>query len=647
MPDLLSVPAQSVEELRRDVERLRLLHSITLEFNATLDFDELLPRVFDRVLAALGAEGGSLWIAEGDLLHCRLALGGAAAAKLVGASMPVGTGFVGDVAQKQRTTMVMEAVRDPRFQAATDGTDDSLSSTVMATPMVAGGVTVGAIQVVNKRAGSGVFNEQDKELLEGLAAAAASALRNAKLHGSERRAHDLALLLEISREITATLDLDRVLQSVVNLASRALQFDRGAVALYEKGSCEVRAVTGQETVDPKDPRLQDLVARAEWAAGRGEALYLTDSEDPASDAERMFVGIFGQDLATDQVRSALYLPLKDEEGVLGVLLFESAAPEFATESQREVAAILANQTGVALRNAQLYHQVPMVDALGALAARKRALLALPRHRVQAYAALAVLLIAAVTLIRWPLRVPGEGPVLRPGGYTPVRVLVDGVVERLAVREGSRVLRGDLLAVLRATPLAAEREATAADAVTADRLAALAASRGDAAKERLHRIRAESLRRELALLDQELGLTSVRAPVAGSVLSPRVEERAGASLAEGDLLLVLGRADTLELEFGVAQQDVLRVRPGQQVRLRVDALPSRTFTGLVTSIAPLPYEGVEGVRYPVRASVANPDGLLKPEMAAHARVLTEPASALTRVVRAPARWVRLLWWRIWS
>src|SRR5688500_14406665 len=136
MTDLLSVPPASLEELRREVDRLRLLHSITLEFNATLDFDRLLPQVFDRVLAAVGAGGGSLWIAEGDMLHCRLAVGGAGA-RLVGTTMPVGSGFIGDVAQKQRTTMVIEAVRDPRFQEATDSTGDTVSTTVMATPMIA------------------------------------------------------------------------------------------------------------------------------------------------------------------------------------------------------------------------------------------------------------------------------------------------------------------------------------------------------------------------------------------------------------------------------------------------------------------------------------------------------------------------------
>jgi multidrug efflux pump subunit AcrA (membrane-fusion protein) len=127
----------------------------------------------------------------------------------------------------------------------------------------------------------------------------------------------------------------------------------------------------------------------------------------------------------------------------------------------------------------------------------------------------------------------------------------------------------------------------------------------------------------------------------------MEERTGTSLAEGDPLLVLGRTDTLELEFGVPQQDIMRVRRGQDVRLRVDALPSRTFNGRVTSIAELPLAQDGQVRYPVRAAVANPDGLLKPEMAAHARVLTEPASTVTRALRAPIRWVRLMWWRIWS
>jgi GAF domain-containing protein/multidrug resistance efflux pump len=628
----MSAPATTTDELRDEVERLRLLQSISLEFSASLDFDQLLPTVFNRVVAALGAEGGSIWIADGELLRCRIAVG-ERGDQIVGAQIPVGTGLVGDVAQQQKTTMVTREAEVPL--------------NIMATAMVAGGVTVGAIQVTNKLTGDGMFDEHDRALLEGLAAMAAISLRNAQLHASEKRAGDLALLFDISREITATLDLDRVLHSVVNLASRALPFDRAAVALYEKGKCEIRAVAGEEKVDPKDPRLQDLVARTEWAAGRGETLYLVERIAPGSDAERMFVTIFGPDLETDGIEAGLYLPLKDEEGVLGVLVFESRTAEFASPSQREVAAILANQTAVALRNAQLYHQVPMVDALGALAAKRQALRAMPRRRLGIYAAIAALSLIALVLIRWPLRVAGNGAAFRPAAYAPVRALVPGVVQRIPVTEGSVVARGAPVAYLRSTTLRAEREATTADAASADRLAALAASRGDASEERLHRIRADALRREVALLDEEVELTTLRAPVSGTVLTPHVEQQVGRSLEEGDLLLAIGRTDSLELDFGVAQRDVGRVRPGQEVRLRVDAMPQRTFTGRVRSVAPVPADSADDIRYPVRALVGNPDGALKPSMGAYVRVLTDPASAVTRLLRGPVRWARLTWWRFWS
>ena len=111
--------------------------------------------------------------------------------------------------------------------------------------------------------------------------------------------------------------------------------------------------------------------------------------------------------------------------------------------------------------------------------------------------------------------------------------------------------------------------------------------------------------------------------------------------------MVGRTDSLELELGVEQHDITRVHVGEEVRLRVDALPQRTFSGRVTSIGALPAGDSTTVTFPVRAMVANESGLLRPGMAAYARVLTAPASVLGRVTRAPIRGIRLLWWRMWS
>lgn len=640
-PSSTTLPTDgSSDELRL----LRLLHGISQDFNSSLDFDELLPKVFNTVLSAVGAQGGSIWIAEGDVLRCRLALG-AASQRLVGSEVPIGAGFVGDVARRQRSTIVTDAMQDPRFEARVDRSSTMVTTTVMAAPMVVKGETVGSIQVTNKVTGDRIFDERDREVLEGLAASAAIALRNAQLLQSEKRARNLALLLEISREITSTLDLDRVLHSVVNLATRALPFDRGAIGLYDAGRLDIRAIAGEEEVAPKAEPTRRLAARGTWALERGESFYLTDRARPISDGERAFVSAFGGDLAADDVGSGLYLPLIDEQGRLGVLVFEAAAAQFATETHRELAGVLANQTTVALRNAELYQQVPLAEMLGAIGRTRRSLLALPRRRRQAAVLGAVVLLAAITLIRWPLRVVAVDPVFRAGAHTPVRPLVEGSVERVLVREGEAVTRGDPLLELRTLELRGDREATAGALAVAERRAAAGAARGDAVEERLYRSQADAVTRELQLLDEQLAAATVRAPVAGLVLSPRPEDLVGRRPEAGETVLLIGRTDTLELEFGIRQRHLDRVRAGQEVRLRVDAHPQRTFNGRLTFVGPLPGETRSEPVFHARAAVANPGGELRPGMAAHARVLTADASFLGRVLRGPVRWARLLWWRI--
>jgi multidrug efflux pump subunit AcrA (membrane-fusion protein) len=156
-----------------------------------------------------------------------------------------------------------------------------------------------------------------------------------------------------------------------------------------------------------------------------------------------------------------------------------------------------------------------------------------------------------------------------------------------------------------------------------------------------------LRRDVEVLDEQIQSSVIRSPVHGIVLTPRPEERVGSHADAGDVLAVVGRTDSLELEFGVDQRDVTRVHAGDEVRLRIAALPQRTFAGRVVSIAPLSSGPGNSVSFPVRAVVANPDALLRPGMAAYARVLTEPASVLGRLGRDPVRALRLWWWRFWS
>jgi biotin carboxyl carrier protein len=598
------------------------IHSALLELTATFDVQELETKTLSFARAILHADRASAWVERDGALTCWVASGDGAE-QMMGGSLPFDT-LEGSLDREEGMTVLVAP-----FRPVTNAS--------------------GALRVARDLTAHGAFTTAERTVFTRLADVAGLALRNAERAASNDRTQDLQLVMEMSREIGSTLDLDRVMRAVVNLAMRAITFDRGAIALYERGKCDIRALAGVEKFDPEDPELQDLAVRGAWAAGVGEAFYLSDRTDAASDAERLFLKIFEGDLQADDVASGLYLPLKDDEGVLGILLFEAERPEFATERQRELATILANQATVALRNAQLYHQVPLADTLGAFHAKKEAFLALPARRRLTWAVIAVVVIGSLTLIQWPFRVEATAPVFRPNVRTEIRPLVDGVVERVFVAEGARVARGEPIVQVRDVEQRTGRDAAAADAAAAEREAASASARGDAAEERLQRMRADALHREASLLDEQVRAALVRSPVSGIVLTPRPQERLGSWVDAGSQLLVVGRTDTLELDFSVDERDIGRVRIGDEIRLRVDAFPQRTFVGRVTVIAPLGVSAeANGLpEFPVRALVPNDSELIRPGMVAYARVLTDPASVMGRVIREPWRRMRLFWWRIWA
>src|SRR5260370_35709225 len=83
------------------------------------------------------------------------------------------------------------------------------------------------------------------------------------------------------------------------------------------------------------------------------------------------------------------------------------------ESKEVLLAILVNQATVAVRNAQLYRQVPLPGFLRPFAERKQKFMEIPRRRRLAWgvgvAAVLIILIA----VPWRLRVEGPPPIL-PG-----------------------------------------------------------------------------------------------------------------------------------------------------------------------------------------------------------------------------------------
>ena len=193
----------------------------------------------------------------------------------------------------------------------------------------------------------------------------------------------------------------------------------------------------------------------------------------------------------------------------------------------------------------------------------------------------VLLLGAV--IQRPITVTGPYSVA-PAERFALVAPDSGVVFQLFAPEGTLVAAG--APVVRIRNLALEREAEAAgraaDSLVAretqarargaeGEVARLAAARG------VETARADGLARRLADL-------TLRAPVRGLVLSARSDTLAGRRVSVGDTLLLLGRADSVEVSIALEGAGASLVRRGQPARLIGYADPSRRISAPLASVA---------------------------------------------------------------
>jgi len=621
--------------MMRAIERLTNLYDLSKAFGSTIDWKALTGLIVRKAADFASAEMASLWFLEGT----EVVLAAHAVNENYEVESPreaVGATIVGDVLADQTP---VRRNRIPEAEGA--GSEEGLQS-VLAVPLVEEDVSVGSLVLANKRGRHPEFTAEDEELLQDVARQAVRALRTARQHEAEKKVQELDALLAVSREITATLDLDKVMQTIVNATSALITYDRCAIGILEKGKMRLGAISGAADVDRGKPEVRRLEELLQWVFFSGANVSVTQGEDgriladrPAT--EEKFRAVF----AETGLRSFYGVLLADEEGKLGVLAFESREPLVFDEETRDLLQILVNQATVAVRNAQLYQQVPLAGFWKPLLERRRKLVALPKRRRNAWIAVAgaILLVA---LFPWRLRIAGPARIL-PGSRAAVTSGVDGVVAAVHKHEGDRVDAGEVIAILRDEAYAAHLAESEAGLAVAESNIARHREAGDAASMFEAQSQREELLAKIGFAREELARTRLKAPIAGILVTPRIEERVGQYLRRGSEFCVVADVGTITAEVAIPEEDSALIRPGQRVSLKLNPFPTRTFPGEVSRLGARVREEGEERFLIAEAKADNSQGLLKTGMVGTGKVWAGRRSIATLVLRKPARW---LWRKVW-
>jgi len=152
-----------------------------------------------------------------------------------------------------------------------------------------------------------------------------------------------------------------MLQTIVNAPQAVIPYERGAIALEHRGRFKLSAVTGTTQVNVDHPDIAPLNDLLQWVSLSQEVLHVRQRGDEV-DADRAETAAkFKNYFAQSGMRGFYAMPLIDDTGRVGVLRSNRVIPIFLSPAHIEILQLLASQATVALRNAQMYKEVPFIS----------------------------------------------------------------------------------------------------------------------------------------------------------------------------------------------------------------------------------------------------------------------------------------------
>ncbi len=641
--------AEQYEEQRQNlldsIHRLSQLYDLEKSLNETLDFEPLLELIPVKVAAMLPCQAIHLWMFDGGRLRLVSASGEDETVE-VGAAEDAGEGYVGDMAE-EGVPLLINDPQDPRLATRNQRAPGGPPVTdVLLVPLIehapdGGESELGVLEAVNKEGGAG-FTDDDLFFMNSMSETVTSALKNASLMHAERKLEILEALVHVSSEITSTLRLDHLLQIIVNSPQSVLPFERCSIALDNRGRLQLKAVSGMATIPHGDVQVEHLRTLLQWLSSYDRQLLIRQHEEEPESEEAQVRAAIGKHFEASGYRALFALPLADDQGRVGLLLYESTDPDFLEVAHVEMIKVLAGQTTVAIRNALLYREVPLINLLAPLVQRKQAFLRSDRKRQGVILGTVVAVILLLVFCPLPLRVSGTA-VVAPQSVATLAAPVEGTIANVYAREGQHVSRGEVLATM--DDWSWRNQLTAAQAKYE---AAMLAMQGDlahhSAKAGEDRTQADFLFAEMERSQLRIANAQLRSPIDGIVMTPDLQNAVGEHLDAGAAFAQVLNLASARINIAVDQEDAKLVQAGQKAAIKLNSFPAQTLHGQVFSVSPEAQPSSDGRVFYAHVLLPNGSAQLRTGMDGRAKIFAGFRPAGFVLLRAPALW---LWKQLWD
>jgi multidrug efflux pump subunit AcrA (membrane-fusion protein) len=431
-------------------------------------------------------------------------------------------------------------------------------------------------------------------------------------------------ILEILRRAGSELDFAKACRIAVDDLRDYLGCSRVFLATRHRFGLQMRAVSGMARIDGKS------TSHAPFEAAMREAVQADTRLDFRPDSARAADTAAHEMLQAQTAAAQLTtVPFTRQRGA--ILLEWDAAPDPRAAALLEATAPFLAAFGDLLDRAR---------PNPALHAAQRVWTRLSAHRRRAAAIVGVALAA---LLAFPFHYPIKADCrLAPTVKRVIAAPFHGQLKKSFVLPGDHIEAGAPLAEmenrelkLKEAELIAAREKALKQR---DKALANDGEGGDFSAAQVANFEAESVGRELDLVQRKIALLTITAPLAGVVVSGDLRRAEGLPVQQGQVLFEVAPLDRMIVEIDVPDREISRVRAGLPMRFRLDAFSGERWSSPLDKVHPQSEQRDGRNVFVCEAGIANADRALDLRPGMHGR-------AVISGDRRPLVWI--LTHRLWE
>lgn len=460
-----SVNSDTIEQTKQQIRGL--VSEIARLSKSELEAEEYYPAFLERIVAALAAVGGAVWIIK-DGRRLDLAYQIKMSETLLNSES--------EEAGRHFALLNQVAVgAEPKLVPPQSGTADQTAAgnptryLLVLAPLNGDNQVEGVIEIFQRPDAQPVTQRGYLKFLVQMCELASEWVKTRKLRQISDRHSLWAEADQFSRMVHESLDLKETSYTVVNEGRRIIGCDRVSVAISRRGVCKVEAVSGQDAIENRSNIANFLGKLATRVVATGESLWYEGSTEnlppqleeslhdyiDESHTKMMAVLPLRRPKGTEDVRQTVTGEADDESNeaneIIGALIVEQIESDLPREVLRSRTDLIYEHSSRALTNALDYNSLflmPVWRAIGKLRWLVRAR-TLPKTVAVAVAVLVVVVLLVVFPKDFSLQASGS---LQPKTKCDIFVPVDGEVVECSAEDQMTVKEGQTLVKLRNTDL---------------------------------------------------------------------------------------------------------------------------------------------------------------------------------------------------